>query len=116
MNTEIVRILEREFPEPRNLERRVYELLDLVGVLTAGADHERVGKLVDGLEETIRLMANGQVKGIDSKLQEQLLWRLEHLDEERLKDAATEEAELDDEEIEERWRTGKTTKHAEPND
>ncbi|MBB5755133.1 Arc family DNA-binding protein [Prosthecomicrobium pneumaticum] len=113
MNTEIVRILEREFPEPLSLERRIYQLLDLVGVLTSGADNERIGKLVDEIEETLRRMAAGQVKGVDPQLQESIRWRLEALDERRIEEW-NDSGDFDQEESDEAARSGRTSKLVDP--
>lgn len=113
MNTEIVRILEREFPEPWSLERRIAHLISVVQVLKGGANNENVGRLVDELEETIQRMADGHVKGVDPELQHNIRWRLEDLYVEKSK-YPEDSGETDPEEYEEMNRSGSTAKFIDP--
>ncbi|HSI42132.1 MAG TPA: Arc family DNA-binding protein [Xanthobacteraceae bacterium] len=113
MNTEIVRVLENEFPEPWSVETRIGELLDLVAVLKGGASNEAVGRLVDEVDETVRGMIAGRVSGLDedqrsiikNKFDELLLnWGSNWVD----------HKDLDEEERQTLDLTGKTQKFVHP--
>lgn len=67
MNTEIVRVLENEFPEPWPLEERVGDLLDMLALLKGGVTNEAVGRFVDEVDETVRGMLTGRVQGLDEE-------------------------------------------------
>jgi hypothetical protein len=112
MNEEIVRILEREFPEPWSLEQRVAGLHGLVAML--GATDEPgalVEDLTSSLRETLQGIASGRVSGIDDETRAKVArgldrWEEQHADLDR--DAF--EMSLDDEELNAVERTGKTEK------
>lgn len=68
MNEEIVRILEREFPEPWVAGARIEELLDMLSVLQRSeASEEGIAKLVSELKATIVGIYSGRVKGLDEE-------------------------------------------------
>lgn len=67
MNAEIVRVLEREFPEPWPLEERLNELIEAMRVLGAGKGDQRVEHFITQLEETIEGIVSGRATGIDSE-------------------------------------------------
>jgi len=68
MNSEIVRILEREFPEPWPIESRVSELLGLVEILKEGVTESVVDKLNEELHATLRGIISGRVKGVSDEI------------------------------------------------
>jgi hypothetical protein len=68
MNAEIVRILEREFPEPWVAGARIEELLDMISVLQrSNANEDGIAKLVSELKETVVGIYSGRVKGLDKE-------------------------------------------------
>ncbi|TIM61952.1 MAG: Arc family DNA-binding protein, partial [Mesorhizobium sp.] len=87
MNTEIVRILEREFPEPWPIETRVADLIEMLAVLKGGATDERIDKLTGEIEETVLGMMTGRVQGVADRALKNIgrLW--EQYQEQRLENA-----------------------------
>ena len=99
MNAEIVRTLEREFPEPWAAGARIGELLTMVRILKEGATEERINHLVHELEETLDGIKSGRVKGLGPEARQAISseysdWQLRE-DEKRLDEFA---GELDQEE------------------
>lgn len=113
MNTEIVRILEREFPEPWPIETRVADLIEMLAVLKGGATDERIDKLTGEIEETVLGMMTGRVQGVADRALKNIgrLW--EQYQEQRLENAR-DRAELDEEEENQLWISGRTEKFAVP--
>lgn len=91
-NAEIVRILEREFPEPSPIETRVNELLGMLKILNAGASNEAIDRLLHEIEETIKGMVTGRVTGIDEDQRALIRGRLNMFNTERLEHAAEDDA------------------------
>ena len=99
MNNEIVRILEREFPEPFGIESRVAELIGLMGILRKGVTDQQVERLAEELKETIAGIMSGRVQGVDEETRREIrdvyeYWKMKeredrhyllHLDEEEEK-------------------------------
>lgn len=81
MNAEIVRILEREFPEPEGIHARIDEILSLVGVLKTGVTEENLDKLSWKLLKTIRQIADGTIQGVGEEASEAVHQQLEHWEE-----------------------------------
>ena len=112
MNTEIVRVLEREFPEPWTLDGRVTQLLGALEILkSAGDATELVDALVADVHETLEGIVSGLVTDADDearmKVQRALArWNEEETEANRYRFEMT----LDDEEIEALNRTGRTEK------
>lgn len=68
MNAEIVRVLEREYPEPWPAETRFRELIGMIAVLKKGeASDQNVEHLFSELKETIEGIITGRVRGIDTE-------------------------------------------------
>lgn len=65
INSEIVRILEMEFPEQWRVEDKLTELGEMLSVLAAGRKDPRFGEFAEKLEETITGIISGRVTGID---------------------------------------------------
>lgn len=65
MNTEIVRILEREFPPTAPVGHHIDELLDMLTVLRGAADERRIHQLVDEIQETVIGLYSGRIYGLD---------------------------------------------------
>lgn len=112
MNTEIVRVLEREFPEPWTLDARVHQLLGALQILkAAGGTKDLVDGLLADVAETLEGVASGRVTDVDEKTRKQIergieLWRSDENEAYRNHF----EMSLDDEEIESLNRTGRIEK------
>lgn len=65
MNEEIVRLLEREFPEPWPLSVRITQLVALSDALRAGISDDDLNKMGDALLQTVEGVASGRVRGVD---------------------------------------------------
>ena len=66
MNAVIVRVLEKEFPDPWPLDVRVKDLLDLLGALRKVRGYEGViDPLTGEILETIEGIASGRVPDLD---------------------------------------------------
>lgn len=116
MNTEIVRLLEREFPEPVSIERRIGDLLDSIAVLKDGnASDARIESLVQQIEDTVEGIYSGRVRGLDELTRQGIRssvdqWRMDHAENEHENVVA----DLDDEEIASLQRIGSTEKFEDP--
>lgn len=111
MNAEIVRILEREFPEPWPLDTRLKQLLTLTDALREVVDGPKVDALGGALVDTLKALASGQIPGLDRKARSNLAeWVSEWQAEFNYVDADEYEASLDPEEIENRDTSGSTAK------
>lgn len=113
MNTEIVRILEREFPEPWPVDTRVADLIEMLGVLKGGVTDERIDKLTHEIEETVLGMMTGRVQGVGDHALENIKWLWERHQERQLENAR-DLAELDEEEERQIGISGRTEKFAVP--
>lgn len=116
MNEEIVRILEREFPEPWIADARIEDLLDMLGVLQrSGATESGIAKLVSDLKETIEGIYSGRVAGLDKETRERI--QSEYLDW-QMREAENEmeiaSMEYDEIESESLSRTGRSEKFVYP--
>lgn len=100
MNTEIVRVLEREFPEPWSLESRVSDLLGLVAVLGEASAEEAVDKLNHELLETVRGIVSGRVTGVDESMRARIREQFERWEITQLEDhEARYTGDMDEEEL-----------------
>jgi hypothetical protein len=86
MNTEIVRVLESEFPEPEGIEHRIGTILGLTDLLRAGADRGDINHLVTELVDTVRAISDGRVQGVDDVTRDRISTRLERWEEEAFED------------------------------
>ncbi|WP_213656857.1 Arc family DNA-binding protein [Pseudochrobactrum algeriensis] len=99
MNTEIVRVLEKEFPEPMPLDVRLNELLGLFTALRKVRGHEdAINELTDGLLEAVEGIASGRVPDIDEVTRQRIR---ESLDDWHL--ARIEEAQFSIDQIDEKY-------------
>lgn len=112
MNAEIVRILEREFPEPWSLEQRVASLHGLVAMLGATDEPAAVVEdLASSLRETLQGIVSGRVTGIDDETRAKVSRGLNRWEEQYSElDREAFEMSLDDEELAAVELTGKTEK------
>jgi hypothetical protein len=116
INSEIVRVLEREFPEQWSVDDRLEELAEMLQVLSAGTSDPRIEKFITKFEETVNGIVSGRVTGVDAETRESVkeLWR-------SYKMRASEEAyeaekggDYTEEELEARELTGNFEKYAVP--
>lgn len=76
VNEQIVRILERDFPEPWSIVRRLIDTAELAKILREGVSDERVDRLRADIHETLRGIASGQVIDMDEDVREHIRERL----------------------------------------
>jgi hypothetical protein len=115
MNTEIVRILEREFPEPWSVNGRVAELLAMVRVLRGGVSDTRIDELVTEIEDTVMGIMTGRVRGLNEDSLEGIKAIWERYSEQIEEDTQI-NMEMDPEEEEMFGISGSTAKYIHPND
>ena len=97
MNTEIVRILEREFPEPIYYEQRLSELLTIIK--SASCDDD-IHEFVKEVEATLNEIDSGRIIGISQKAKKHLHDTLVKLREDEYKnDAIDYQSQFDEEEL-----------------
>lgn len=117
MNAEIVRILEREFPEPVSLDKRVQDLLDLTALLRNEVSDDRIDELSLSLLGTIQEIADGRATGIAEDARKAISNRYQAwLDDQAETNYQNFESELDDEEVASLRRTGSTAKFVDLDD
>ncbi|MCO6178832.1 Arc family DNA-binding protein [Ciceribacter sp. RN22] len=111
MNTEIVRVLEREFPEPWGLESRVTQLLGLTQILGDASADEAVTHLKEAIYETVKGIATGRVQDVDDETREKIRERLMYWEAEEAKDDHNRQtADMDDSELDTLHKHGSTEK------
>lgn len=108
MNTEIVRILEREFPAPLSLEARVQDLIGLVEVVRSrGATEDVIDRLNDELYEMVKGIAVGRVKGLADDFRGVVRDRLADWERDQMRDQQDRyTADMDQEELDAMWLRG----------
>jgi hypothetical protein len=115
MNAEIIRVLEREFPQTWPLADQITQLVSLSDVLKETIRSEDLNKLGDTLLKTVEGVASGQVRGVDEDTRKAVAdWLVEwqsQFDEVHRDDY---EMNLDDEELETYHRVGTTAKFVDP--
>jgi hypothetical protein len=109
MNAEILRVLEREYPEPWPVEERVESLLEMMHILRGGATDERIMQLSERLKETVVGMVSGRIKGLDEDVLSRVAQRVQDWE---IRQAELELSGLDLDEDEHRSleRSGRTDK------
>ncbi|MGO4833049.1 Arc family DNA-binding protein [Rhizobiaceae sp. 2RAB30] len=113
MNEEIIRILEREFPEPVTASGSIYSLLEVVKMIAAGAPFdENVEKLADGIGELIEGIYSGRVEGIEPAARKEIEDMWTRYQEDLAKEG--DGFEYDDTEIRSLELTGRTSKFVWP--
>lgn len=118
MNAEIVRILEREYPEQWPISDRLGYLADLIHIVKQGTGDEQVERFVSTFEETVEAIRSGRATGIDEKARERIdrLWT-QYKDRESWKEYEADrdrQSDLDEEELASLERNGTTEKFAIP--
>ncbi|WP_109706361.1 Arc family DNA-binding protein [Falsochrobactrum shanghaiense] len=114
MNTEIVRILEREFPEPWDMTGRVNELVEMLKAVKAGDQNDdNVQRIAMLIEETINGIVSGRIRGVDEHARNAIgtTWGEYQMDLAQNNDFNTS---LDPEEAESLHHSGTTAKYVWP--
>lgn len=118
MNHEIVRVLEREFPQQWSVDDRIEELARMLDILSAGRSDPRLDEFVTKFEETVDGIVSGRVTGVDAETRQSVreIWELyrQRADEEAYDEAREAEMEFTDEEREAYELTGNFEKYAVP--
>jgi hypothetical protein len=115
MNEEIVRVLEREFPETWPLATQITQLVSLSNALKETIGNDDLNNLGDMLLKTVEGVASGRVRGVDEETREAVAqwlvdWQSE-FDETHRDDY---EASLDEDEQATWRRVGTTAKFVDP--
>lgn len=78
INSEIVRVLEREFPQQWAVDDRLEELAKMFDILSGGRSDPRLDEFVNKFEETVTGIVSGRVTGVDAETRESVreLWSL----------------------------------------
>ncbi|MHC1548872.1 Arc family DNA-binding protein [Phyllobacterium sp. K27] len=117
MNTEIVRILEREFPEPWSFEMKIDEIRKMIKALEFGIDENSINVLGNELRDTLKGIVTGRVYDFPDAGFEKVKETLERWDEIERQDAEDRTMEyLDEEEFESFQEHGTTAKIVFPED
>lgn len=76
MNHEIIRVLEREWPEQWPLGKRLQDLSEALSLLSAGKTDPRVQQFISDFEETVHGIITGRVIDVDGETREAVeeLW------------------------------------------
>lgn len=87
MNTEIVRVLEREFPEPVKLDAQLKHLLDLFTALRKVRGYDgAISGITDAVRETVDAIANGHASGVDAETRRRVRSAMDDWHSQQLKD------------------------------
>lgn len=65
MNYEIVRVLEREWPEQWPIDTRLNQLAEALSILAAGRTDPRIDQFIVDFEDTVEGIISGRVTGVD---------------------------------------------------
>ncbi|UVC17575.1 Arc family DNA-binding protein [Mesorhizobium onobrychidis] len=118
MNTEIVRVLEQEFPEQWPIDTRLNDLAEMMAILRAGTSDPRIDEFVSKFEETVEGIVSGRVTGVDLETRESIMgmWQAYRSREDEKNYEAAQDAmpEYDDEERRSLELTGRSEKFALP--
>ncbi len=87
MNAEILRVLEREFPEPWSLEERVTQLHGLLAMLGKATPKDAADDVIAHVHETLTAIATGQTTDVDEDTRGEILRGLARWESKALKDS-----------------------------
>lgn len=113
-NTEIVRVLEREFPEPVSIEHRISELEEMVEILQGAATNASVDRLLRKISETIEGISSGEIYGLTQEEYDKFDQRYAAREIEQNKISTTDKYNLDPDERDIFLQTGRTEKYVWP--
>ncbi|MER9396728.1 hypothetical protein NKI46_01130 [Mesorhizobium sp. M0615] len=86
MNAEIVRVLEREFPEPWTLEDRVTHLHGLLSMLGQATPKEAADDVIKHVHATLTAVATGRTTDVDEDTRGEILRGLARWERKAFKD------------------------------
>jgi hypothetical protein len=77
MNHEIIRVLDREFPEQWPVDDRLSQLAEMLDILSAGRGDPRLDTFVEKFRETVDGIVSGRVTGVDAETRESVrgMWQ-----------------------------------------
>ena len=115
INSEIVRVLEREFPVQWPFDERLKQLGEAMSVLSAGKDDPRVMNLVEAFKETVAGIVSGRVTGVPVETREAVksVWE-EYQEREAQHEIESFQPEYDEEEMISWELVGRPEKYAVP--
>lgn len=115
INTEIVRVLEREFPIQWPFKDRLRGLADAMSILSAGKDDPRVNELIVAFKETVQGVVSGRVTGVPTETREAIesMWR-RYQESEAENEIESWQSEIDEEEARALEIIGRPDKYAIP--
>ncbi|WP_455918784.1 Arc family DNA-binding protein [Ensifer canadensis] len=118
INSEIVRVLEREWPEQWPVDDRLDELAKMLDVLSAGRGDPRLDEFINKFQETVDGIVSGRVSGVDAETRESVreLWQSYRARESEAAYEEAQDAQMDytEEELEAFDLTGNHEKYAVP--
>ncbi|MGA1804424.1 Arc family DNA-binding protein [Rhizobium sp. HT1-10] len=111
LNAEIVRVLEREYPEQWPLDVRLTQLQVMANALTKALDVPKLDELGAAIEDMLGAVATGQVSGVDVDTRQKVAeWLADWQGSLDVANTQNYEDALDPEELENRNISGKTAK------
>ncbi|PON04841.1 hypothetical protein ATY29_25625 [Rhizobium hidalgonense] len=118
INSEIVRVLEREFPEQWTVDDRLEELGNMLSILKAGTEDPRLDEFIQKVEETVEGIVSGRVTGVDPYARDAVsdMWSGYKTRESEVALEEEQDAQMDytEEELETHRITGRFEKYAVP--
>ncbi|MFC0246507.1 Arc family DNA-binding protein [Falsochrobactrum ovis] len=114
MNAEIVRILEKEFPEALDMTGQIEKLVEMLEFLRDGkANDQNVGTMAAIIQETIEGIVTGRVRGVDETARSYIETEWQRYQEDLLKNNDFNTS-LDEEEVRSLYHSGTTAKYVWP--
>lgn len=116
INSEIVRVLEREFPEQWPVDDRLDELVKMLDVLSAGTSDPRIDGFIGKFKETVDGIVSGRVTGVDAETRESVreVWSMYKMRASEADHEAQQDGNYTEEELEALQLTGNLEKYAVP--
>lgn len=111
LNEQIIRLLEREFPEPQTFEATIANIRGMIRMLEKGFDQGSVGVLENELREALRGISAGRIYDFPDAAYEDISKAIEAWDEAvRENEQDDVHMDMDDEELDNLAETGSTAK------
>lgn len=115
MNTEIVRILEREFPPAPSIGERAKEILNVLAAFRQNPGDENIEKLAEEIRDTFEGIVTGRIYGVSSEVKGAIQDAYFRFKEEEFETASEDQAGYYDAEEEENFQAvGRTEKFTVP--
>jgi len=116
MNAEIIRVLEREYPEPFPLAERIKGLLSLSRKIGDVFEGDAIDEIGGTLLDIVQGIASGTVAGVDDETRQEIADWLKEWEQEAAEKQEGYRESFDDEELETYRRIGSTAKVVDPSD